>query len=331
MPAIEGMLRDGALAAARDLHGEVLAACGGSIETRRCGDALDLCAEAARAVGAGDFTGARAALGRLRILLPDAPWAEAAEKALAGVVEGLGALRAGPLAGPGPIVAGAPSPFVSALLGARPAAPPAAPRPEGDARPGRFLLWVDGVGSYLVLRSERVTIGRAGSSARPDLPVAADVSGVQAEILRVDEDYFLAAHGAVDVNGRRVEKKLLESGDRIRLASKCEIVFRLPTALSTTAVLELPASQRIAGDAREVILLDRSLLIGREDGCHVRAGEAGSRIVLVAGPEGIVARSDDGVLVDGAPAGKEAPVRPGTQMQVGEVTFTVTPVEGERS
>ena len=107
-----------------------------------------------------------------------------------------------------------------------PAARPPERREKPKGWPDRFLLWVDGVGSYLVLKSGRVSIGRAGSSSRPDVALAADIAGVQAEILRVDDDYFLAAHAAVEVNGRRVDRKLLADGDRIVLGSRCEITFR---------------------------------------------------------------------------------------------------------
>ena len=189
---------------------------------------------------------------------------------------------------------------------------------------------MDGVGSFLLLLSDRVTLGRSGSSARPDVALAADISGVQAEIVRAGDDYFLAARGAVEVNGRAVEKKLLASGDRIALSPRCQVVFRQPTPLSASAVLSLAGGQRIAGDAREVILLHHLLIIGSGEGSHVRA-EGAPRILLSASGKGLSVRSEEEILVDGTPRGRETLIRPGERVKVGEVTFTVTPWEDERS
>ena len=47
-----------------------------------------------------------------------------------------------------------------------------------------FVLWVDGAGSFLLTGSERLTIGRLGSSASPEIALRADIDGVHAELLR---------------------------------------------------------------------------------------------------------------------------------------------------
>ena len=44
-----------------------------------------------------------------------------------------------------------------------------------------------------------------------------------------------------------------------------------------------------------------------------------------------ILRAEEGIIIDGKPEGNEAPVKPGAQIQVGEVTFTVTPLAVERS
>jgi hypothetical protein len=146
----------------------------------------------------------------------------------------------------------------------------------------------------------------------------------------MDDDYFLAAHGPVEVNGKIMDRKLLASGDRIRLSPRCELEFRIPTPLSTSAVVRISGDRRIAGDVKEVILLDRCLLIGREEGNHVRAPQAPARIVLCEDDRGLTARSEEGILVDGVPSGKETEVRERSQIKVGEITFAVTSLDGER-
>ena len=84
----------------------------------------------------------------------------------------------------------------------------------------RLLLCVDGVGSFLLLTSEQVTVGRIGSSARCDVELAADLERVHAQFLRVDHDDFVVARGPVEVGGTRAERQLLSDGDRIVLGSR---------------------------------------------------------------------------------------------------------------
>src|SRR5205085_1968322 len=42
--------------------------------------------------------------------------------------------------------------------------------------PSQYLLWIDGVGGYLVCLSHRVTLGQANPESVVDIPLLADVS-----------------------------------------------------------------------------------------------------------------------------------------------------------
>src|SRR5262249_47027345 len=89
--------------------------------------------------------------------------------------------------------------------------------PADRIKGGRFLLWIDGVGGYLVCLGTRVTIGQATPDAYVDIPLFADVSRVHAALMRDTEGYLLEATRTLQVNGQTVAKALLESGDRITL------------------------------------------------------------------------------------------------------------------
>src|SRR5262249_40327410 len=96
--AISRALDEGSLATAEEVLGNLRAATGESMETRRFGEGLDLCREAARHMDAGDHDKARIDLARIRKLLPGPAWPAAGEEALRQVAEGLAQLRSGPLA-----------------------------------------------------------------------------------------------------------------------------------------------------------------------------------------------------------------------------------------
>ena len=70
--------------------------------------------------------------------------------------------------------ADAPSPRPS------PTGAPMPPRPlarvEATGPKGRFLLWVDAVGGYLVCLDDRIVLGRAGPDSHADVPLMGDLS-----------------------------------------------------------------------------------------------------------------------------------------------------------
>lgn len=312
-------------------------------------EALALCENAAEAAESGDWREARVFAGRLRGLLPEAKWVKACEEKLGVVEDAIHFLRCSPLeqvsSSSGGHAAGAAeksrkrrtpdrdlgatvsvaasAPVKKALAGGVAAAP--LPRVQGAGSPaGRRVLWVNGVGSYLLLSQERVTLGRAGSSARPDVALAADIEGVHAELVRVDGDYFVVARGPVKVNGRAVERHLLADGDEVLLGKRARLKFRLPTSLSSTAVLELGTGLRVSGDVRSVLLIDEHILIGDGGECHVQAHGANGRVVLSLDGQGFRLKSPEPIAVNGEARSGEETVPLGVVVETGSLAFTMT-------
>src|SRR5262249_315525 len=69
----------------------------------------------------------------------------------------------------------------------------AAEKPEAPTGTGRgFLLWIDGVGGYLVCLGARVSLGQP-AGWQVDVPIMADLSRLHAWIERDGEGYSLRA------------------------------------------------------------------------------------------------------------------------------------------
>ena len=77
-------------------------------------------------------------------------------------------------------------------------------RDETAGLKGRFLLWVDAVGGYLVCLDERIVLGRAGSDSHADVPSWATFRGIMRHSCVNGESYLLQAHHASFVNGKPV-------------------------------------------------------------------------------------------------------------------------------
>jgi len=298
------------------------------------------CHKAAAAIAQGDWSKVRLHVARLRRLLPDAQWLVATENDVRVVEDAVRDIRTGPLgalsSAPGepteaddatPAAAFSTLETIAAQLVTATSSPsPLANDPQRACDARQFVLWVDGVGSFLLVQGERTTIGRQASSAAPDIALPADIDGVHAEILRVDHDYFLVPRARTKVGGQTVTRRLLSNGDEIDLAGRFRLTFRLPSAMSSTALLELPRDQRLENDVRRIILEDGHVIFGATTACHVETPHAPERVILSTENGEFRCRHDGGVVVDGYSGGANAPVPPGSHVEAGDLTFTITPL-----
>lgn len=189
--------------------------------------------------------------------------------------------------------------------------------------PKRLLLRIDGVGSFLLLRGERISIGHAGPGATADLPLVSDLAERQAEIIRAGEDYFVVSSGGVELADRRVDYALLQSGDRVRLGKRIRLKFLRPSQKSTTAVLELGDGVRTTTDCRRVILWSGPLLMGSTGECHIPLPGNETRTSVSVGGA-ILLERDGRVLVKPMMPGAAAAVVPlGAQAELGELRLTL--------
>jgi tetratricopeptide (TPR) repeat protein len=111
--------------------------------------------------------------------------------------------------------------------------------------PKRLLLWIDGVGGYLLCLSNRVTFGQATGEAPVDVPLFADVSRMHATLNRDQEGYMIEAARPVLVNGQAQTRALLQPGDRVTLGQSCQFLFQQPVRVGGSARLELSSRHRL--------------------------------------------------------------------------------------
>ena len=193
-----------------------------------------------------------------------------------------------------------------------------------DLREEKFILQVDGVGSFLVFRGRSVRVGPVSGGGRPDVGLLTDAGAPTVTIVRSDEDYFLQSTTPVMVNDRAVTSKLLCDGDRIALGPRCRIGFSRPNAASASAVLEISGARLGRGDVRRVILMDREIVLGDASSAHVRTRELRGPAVLLAGRRGLTLKAEEAISVGEHPAGRLADIVAGEHVRVGSLGLVVT-------
>jgi hypothetical protein len=149
-----------------------------------------------------------------------------------------------------------------------------------EGLPARFLLWIDGVGGYLVCLGSRLTFGQAIVDGHVDIPLVADVSRLHASLTRDTEGYVLEAVRPVQVNGQNVTRALLQSEDRVTLGASCQFQFRQPVPISTTIRLDLVSGHRLPLSVDAVLLMADTLILGDGPQVHVNVPDLKQPLVL---------------------------------------------------
>jgi hypothetical protein len=190
--------------------------------------------------------------------------------------------------------------------------------------PSKFVLQIDGVGSFLVIRDGRITVGPVSSSARPTVGLMVDPNLPVATIERAEDDYFVRSSSPLSVNDEGTTNKLLVDGDRIALSPRCRMKFHIPNPASTTAVLSLSSGKLGRADIRRIILLDRDILIGPTSGNHILAEFLDETITLCIQNGRLLCRTKEKILVDNKPMSLSTGLPTKKQIRIGQISMVLT-------
>ncbi|WP_148598105.1 FHA domain-containing protein [Aquisphaera giovannonii] len=219
--------------------------------------------------------------------------------------------------GDGPASPAAPGPRLSPRT-PRPAPGSPSPAPasrqpavaEAVAGPrGRFLLWVDAVGGYLVCLDDRIVLGRAGPDSPADVPLMGDLSRNHATLIRSGESYVLQAHHPSFINGKAVaDRAVLRDGDVIRLGDTVELEFRQPSPVSATARLAIVSRHRLPLAVDGVLLMAETCIVGGTGQAHIPAPSVRQPLVLYRQGNALWCRAPGSFDVDGRTCAARAPL-----------------------
>lgn len=163
----------------------------------------------------------------------------------------------------------------------------------------RLLLWVDGVGGYLVCLSSEVVIGQAVPGNDIHIPLVADLSRRHGRIVRDDEAYLIEPLQETRLNGRRIHSKaLLVDGAEIEFGP-VRMRFRQPHALSGSARLELLSGHRSQPFADGILLMAESCVLGPSYHNHVVCREWQKEVVLFRRDGHLYCRAGEPIEIEG--------------------------------
>lgn len=199
---------------------------------------------------------------------------------------------------------------------------------------GDRMVWIDGVGGFLLTLADELTIGQPRSTSDErgaQLTILADLSRRHATIRRESGAYVLTPGGTTSVDGKPIDSPtLLTGGEEVRLGESVRLRFTRPHALSATGKLVIESGHRFAPAADAVILMAESCVLGPKPHSHVRCHGWDHEAILFRSAEGLRCRSDDQLQLNGKPHGKTAPASPGSKIEGQDFSLSIECV-GEKS
>lgn len=193
-----------------------------------------------------------------------------------------------------------------------------------------YLLWIDGVGTYLVYLNETLRIGGPGEpgvgqglgSAWADLSLLANLSRHHASMTRSGESYYLEAKAPVFCNQRPVnDRVLLTDQAELRLNTETVITFRQPTVLSASACLELTSHHQPQQRLDGIVLMADTCLLGPSSENHIVCHNWPGTVILYRQGDQILCRSKLEIFANQESASQGVVLTPGSLVSGPELRF----------
>lgn len=164
----------------------------------------------------------------------------------------------------------------------------------------RYMLWVDGVGGYLLCADSQVTIGRALPDAGIEIPVLGDLRRRHLRISRTGGDFVATPLSNVFADGQAVSgPHLMQNGQRLTLGGSVVIEFQRPHPLSSSARLNIVSRHRTQPWSDAIILLADTLILGPGASSHIVCPEMEDELILCRGAKGWTGRCEGNIEVAG--------------------------------
>ena len=214
---------------------------------------------------------------------------------------------------------------------------PTASGPHDDARLEKFqfenfLIWVDGVGGYLVCSAEENRIGQAIPETDVSIPVRGDIDRAHVSIRSIDNSHLLTPLGAVVVDGQLVSKSLLLTSELVfRMGDLVEMRYRRPHPYSSTAVLDFESRHRTFPWSDAVLLAGDSIVLGPEKRNHIVCSRWTEEIVLYRRSGQWFCKSKSPLVVDGIKQINSRPLSGSSRIESAEVSFSLEVVKPRKS
>lgn len=188
-----------------------------------------------------------------------------------------------------------------------------------------YMLWIDGVGAWQLYVGTSFTIGAPTFEAKSaDIALLANISRQHAALHYEADHWRVTSDHATAVSGRSVNASGgIRSGDQLCLADRVKLGFRVPSVLSSSAVIDFESNHRPTHTVDGMILMVDHCLLGPRRDQHICCPDWPDVVVLYDQDGTLRCRSSFPLKVDGKLVSDSAPLKHGAIVDGEDVRFRI--------
>jgi len=207
--------------------------------------------------------------------------------------------------------------------------PPVAP--STNYKTNSFLLWIDGVGGYLVCVDEVNTIGQAIDNAQVSIPIAGDLRRRHARIETSHGQHLLQGlGGGVKVEGVELAGSVeLKNEQAIELDGGVKLRYTQSHPLSKSARLDFLSRHRTPPWSDAVLLAGQTIVLGPNRDNQVFCPFWKTDLILFQRKGKWFCRSKVPFEIDGVKVEKEGEVQFNSRIEGVDFSMTLEPLESK--
>lgn len=195
----------------------------------------------------------------------------------------------------------------------------------------RFVLWIDSVAGVLVCPQDEVWVGQAMAAAGVELPFQANLRRRHLKLQRQDGRYWLhcpagtGPSGGVESAGLGVADEttsLIAAGTEIPLSEGLSLRLRIPSPLTSTAVLDYVGPLRSVPRTDFAVLMAQAVLLGNSSQHHVLVPELDQATLFFQG-SGLSLRCERPLTIAGRAVAGVVTLQDGDRIEAEDFAMTV--------
>jgi hypothetical protein len=201
------------------------------------------------------------------------------------------------------------------------------PQPDGESF-SRFMIWVDGVGGFLVCTGNRNSIGQAVPMTQVAIPIIGDIDQLHARIESIDGGHLLQPIGSVEMeNSNIVEPVALIHNRTFKLGESVSLRYRKPHSYSTTALIDFESRHRTSPWSDAVIIAGNTILLGPSRSHHVFCPTWEREVILIRREGQWFCRCQAAISIDSVDVASEGLLNSSSRVEGEDFSFSLEPVD----
>jgi len=188
----------------------------------------------------------------------------------------------------------------------------------------RFMIWVDGVGGYLVCADPLNSVGQSTQNNDVSIPICGDIHQLHARIESSESGHLIHPVGPVSISGQPItQAQLLVSNKTFQMGDSVSLRYSRPHPWSNSAVISFESRNRTHPWSDAVLIAGDTIILGPGSQTHVRCPRWEHEVILVRREGQWFCRSFAEFSIDGQVVDLEGELGPNSRVEGKDYSFSL--------